>query len=135
MKTFDDLKLIEPIQRALADAKYTEPTTIQFETIPPALVGRDLLGCAQTGTGKTAAFGLPILHKLGSQNLNAVLTNDLWSQSLTFSKTDDNWISNIQKPEIIDTDYTVYLEFCEDSLGILQAKIQSNKSLVSQIAN
>ena len=62
-----------------------------------------------------------------SQYLNAVLTNDLWSQSLTFSKTDDNWISHIQKPEIIDTDYTVYLAFYEDSLGVLQAKIQSNK--------
>ncbi len=61
------------------------------------------------------------------QDLNAVLTNALWSQSLTFSKADDNWISHIQKPEIIDTDYTVYLAFYEDSLGVLQAKIQSNK--------
>lgn len=59
--------------------------------------------------------------------LYGVLTNDLWSQSLTFSKSNNKWISDIQKPEIIDTDYKVYLEFYEDTLGILQAKIQSNK--------
>lgn len=62
-----------------------------------------------------------------SQNLNGVLTHDLWSQSLTFSKRDDSWVAPIQKPEIIDTDYLVYLEFYKDSLGTLQAKIQSNK--------
>ncbi|MEL6976368.1 MAG: serine hydrolase, partial [Bacteroidota bacterium] len=62
-----------------------------------------------------------------SQNLNAVLTHDLWSQGLTFSKRDDSWVARIPKPEIIDTDYTVFLEFYEDTLGTLQAKIQSNK--------
>ena len=62
-----------------------------------------------------------------SPKLYGVITNALWSQSLTFSKTDDKWVAGIQKPEIIDTDYIVYLEFYEDSQGILQAKIQSNK--------
>lgn len=62
-----------------------------------------------------------------SPKLYGVITSDLWSQSLTFSKTNDQWVAIIQKPEIIDTDYIVYLEFYEDSLGILQAKIQSNK--------
>ena len=62
-----------------------------------------------------------------SPNLYGVLTNDLWSQGLGFSKSGNKWISDIQKPEIIDTDYTVYLEFYEDTLGILQARIQSNK--------
>jgi CubicO group peptidase (beta-lactamase class C family) len=62
-----------------------------------------------------------------SPNLYGVITNDLWSQGLSFSKAGNKWVSDIQKPEIIDTDYTVYLEFYEDSLGILQAKIQSNK--------
>lgn len=62
-----------------------------------------------------------------SPTLYGVITNDLWSQSLIFAKTDEKWVSDIQKPEIIDTDYTVFLEFYEDDLGILQAKIQSNK--------
>ena len=62
-----------------------------------------------------------------SKNLFGVITNDLWSQGLTFSKSGEKWISDIPKPEIIDTDYTVYLEFYKDSLGVVQAKIQSNK--------
>ncbi len=61
---FSDLPLIEPIQTAVAEAGYTEPTPIQQAAIPTLLQGRDLLGCAQTGTGKTAAFALPILQRL-----------------------------------------------------------------------
>ncbi|MCL2105363.1 MAG: DEAD/DEAH box helicase, partial [Kiritimatiellaeota bacterium] len=57
--------LVHPlIQHAVADEKYDTPTPIQEQAIPPLLEGRDLLGCAQTGTGKTAAFLLPILHRL-----------------------------------------------------------------------
>src|SRR5690606_30153989 len=59
---FQDLQLIAPIQRALAQAGYTTPTPIQRAAIPPALQGKDVLGCAQTGTGKTAAFALPVLQ-------------------------------------------------------------------------
>ena len=62
-----------------------------------------------------------------SQNLYGVITDDLWSQGLQFSRSGNKWISEIPKPEIIDTDYFVFLEFYEDSLGVLQAKIQSNK--------
>jgi ATP-dependent RNA helicase RhlE len=62
--TFAELRLSEPIVRAVADAGYTAPTPIQSQSIPPVLAGRDLLGCAQTGTGKTGAFALPILHRL-----------------------------------------------------------------------
>jgi ATP-dependent RNA helicase RhlE len=62
--SFSDLALIEPIQRALAAEKYSTPTPIQSQAIPHLLAGRDLLGIAQTGTGKTAAFGLPILQRL-----------------------------------------------------------------------
>lgn len=62
--TFADLPLAAPIQRALADRGYEIPSPIQAQAIPHLLEGRDLLGCAQTGTGKTAAFSLPILHAL-----------------------------------------------------------------------
>ncbi|MGE5086737.1 MAG: DEAD/DEAH box helicase, partial [Bacillota bacterium] len=61
---FSDLPLVEPIQRAVAESGYTNPTPIQAQAIPYLLEGRDLLGCAQTGTGKTAAFALPILNRL-----------------------------------------------------------------------
>lgn len=67
MKTFKELDLIAPVQRAIADQKYTTPTPIQAQTIPSALKGSDILGSAQTGTGKTAAFALPILDRLGRQ--------------------------------------------------------------------
>jgi len=60
---FKDLSLIEPLLRAIEEEGYTTPTPIQEMTIPPLLEGKDLLGCAQTGTGKTAAFALPILQR------------------------------------------------------------------------
>ncbi|MCB0555825.1 MAG: DEAD/DEAH box helicase [Phaeodactylibacter sp.] len=68
--TFQDLNLIEPIQRALKTAGYKNPTPIQAQSIPTALQGRDLLACAQTGTGKTAAFAIPILQLMQSQGRN-----------------------------------------------------------------
>jgi len=71
LKNFEELNLVAPVQRAVADEKYHTPTPIQAQTIHPALQGRDVLGCAQTGTGKTAAFALPILNKLGQQNRKA----------------------------------------------------------------
>lgn len=62
--TFKEMNLIEPIQKALRTEGYDEPTPIQIEAIPALLEGKDLLGCAQTGTGKTAAFAIPILQRL-----------------------------------------------------------------------
>lgn len=62
--TFENLRIIEPILRALRVQGYTEPTPIQEQSIPILLRGKDLLGCAQTGTGKTAAFAIPILQHL-----------------------------------------------------------------------
>lgn len=61
---FTDLGLAKPLLKALADEGYTQPTPIQAQAIPGVMTGRDLLGIAQTGTGKTAAFALPILHRL-----------------------------------------------------------------------
>ena len=66
--TFSELKLLEPIQRSLSAANYSEPTPIQAEAIPHLLEGGDLLGCAQTGTGKTAAFAIPVLQRLELSN-------------------------------------------------------------------
>jgi ATP-dependent RNA helicase RhlE len=65
--TFEQLKLIPPILKALTKENYTQPTPIQEQAIPPVLAGRDLFGCAQTGTGKTAAFLLPIIQLLSAQ--------------------------------------------------------------------
>lgn len=68
--TFEQLELIEPIHKALKKEKYTTPTPIQAEAIPVVLDGSDLLGCAQTGTGKTAAFSIPIIQKIEEQILS-----------------------------------------------------------------
>ncbi|MEA1786135.1 DEAD/DEAH box helicase [Arenibacter sp. GZD96] len=62
--TFKELGIIEPILKALLAEGYTQPTPIQEQAIPILLRGKDLLGCAQTGTGKTAAFAIPILQQL-----------------------------------------------------------------------
>lgn len=67
MTTFKDLNLIQPIQKALDELGYENPTPIQQQAIPPVLMGKDVLGCAQTGTGKTAAFAIPILQHLEKQ--------------------------------------------------------------------
>lgn len=64
LENFQELDLIEPLQRAIAAENYEAPSEIQAQAIPPCLEGRDLLGCAQTGTGKTAAFSLPMLQLL-----------------------------------------------------------------------
>jgi len=71
LNSFSDLPLIAPILKALSAANYTTPTPIQAQAIPPLLEGRDLLGCAQTGTGKTAAFALPILQRLAGETKRA----------------------------------------------------------------
>ncbi|MBN2286897.1 MAG: DEAD/DEAH box helicase [Tissierellales bacterium] len=68
---FRELNIIEPILEALKTEGYTEPTPIQTKAIPPLFEGRDLLGCAQTGTGKTAAFAIPILQGLAQEYRNA----------------------------------------------------------------
>ncbi len=69
MTSFNDFGLVEPIIRALAEEKYLTPTPIQDQTIPLAMQGRDVIGIAQTGTGKTAAFALPIINHLTTKRL------------------------------------------------------------------
>jgi len=71
--TFNDLHLAEPILRAINDAGYTSPTPIQTKAIPFVLAGGDLLAGAQTGTGKTAGFTLPILHLLSQKSLSEIV--------------------------------------------------------------
>ncbi|MEG2849946.1 MAG: DEAD/DEAH box helicase, partial [Bacteroidales bacterium] len=68
--TFKELNISEPILKALIDKNYTDPTPIQQKAIPPALSGRDILGTAQTGTGKTAAFAIPIIQQLNELREN-----------------------------------------------------------------
>lgn len=75
---FKDLDIIEPIQRALEEEGYKSPTPIQEKSIPHLLEGRDLLGCAQTGTGKTASFAIPILQNIynegkSKKNIKAII--------------------------------------------------------------
>ena len=65
--TFKSLNIIDPICKALEQEGYTTPTPIQVQSIPAALEGKDILGSAQTGTGKTAAFAIPVLQKLQSR--------------------------------------------------------------------
>ena len=64
---FENLRIIEPILKALAEEGYKAPTPIQEQAIPHALEGKDILGCAQTGTGKTAAFAIPIIQNIHGQ--------------------------------------------------------------------
>lgn len=66
IQSFQDLPLADPIRLALSELNYSLPSPIQAAAIPPQLAGRDCIGCAQTGTGKTAAFALPLLHELAS---------------------------------------------------------------------
>ncbi|MBN8553881.1 MAG: DEAD/DEAH box helicase [Deltaproteobacteria bacterium] len=74
MKSFNDISLPEPLQRALSELKFTTPTPIQASAIPIALEGKDLIGCAQTGTGKTAAFAIPIVvHLLNGNDSRALI--------------------------------------------------------------
>ena len=66
---FENLSIIEPILKSLKNEGYTSPTPIQEMAIPPLLEGKDLLGCAQTGTGKTAAFAIPIMQTLYNEKM------------------------------------------------------------------
>lgn len=70
--TFQELELIRPLLAAVEAMGYTEPSPIQKKAIPVLLEGRDLIGCAQTGTGKTAAFALPMLQLLSREKKQGI---------------------------------------------------------------
>ena len=74
---FSDLGLSDELLRAVADTGYLEPTPIQADAIPLILMGRDILGCAQTGTGKTASFTLPMIDILSSGRARARMPRTL----------------------------------------------------------
>lgn len=78
--TFEKMGMIDPIKKALTELKYIQPTPIQAQSIPVALEGKDIMGCAQTGTGKTAAFSLPMIQRLIN---NHGLTHDIQALILT----------------------------------------------------
>ena len=80
MKTFDHLGLADSLLRAVRAEGYHTATPIQLQAIPPVLAGRDLMGCAQTGTGKTAAFALPTLQRL-STSVSPAIAQRLARQS------------------------------------------------------
>jgi ATP-dependent RNA helicase RhlE len=81
--TFNDLNIIPTILKALSKENYTAPTPIQEQAIPAVLAGRDLLGCAQTGTGKTAAFAVPIIQLLSEQPRKSSTVRQVRSLILT----------------------------------------------------
>jgi ATP-dependent RNA helicase RhlE len=81
--TFDDLNIIPAILKALSKENYATPTPIQEQAIPAVLAGRDLLGCAQTGTGKTAAFAVPIIQLLSEQQSKPSIQRRIRSLILT----------------------------------------------------
>ncbi|MEJ2902115.1 DEAD/DEAH box helicase [Pedobacter panaciterrae] len=80
---FEELNLIEPILKALQTEGYTQPTPIQEQSIPSILQNRDLLGCAQTGTGKTAAFAIPMLQLLSKPHTNTKIHKAIKALVLT----------------------------------------------------
>src|SRR5687768_13565459 len=72
---FDDLGISEPIRRAIAERGYTHPTPVQAKAFGPVVAGKDLIVRSKTGTGKTAAFGLPLLEKIpaGERHVRALI--------------------------------------------------------------
>lgn len=105
--TFENLGLIEPIQKALKAEGYVTPTPIQAQAIPHLLEGRDLLGCAQTGTGKTAAFAIPIL-----QNIYTAKTNERGIKALILTPTRELAIQ-------IDESFAAYGKFTRISHTVI----------------
>ena len=91
MTSFSDLGLSPEVLKAVTDAGYDTPTPIQAQAIPVALAGRDVLGIAQTGTGKTAGFTLPMIDRLAAGRSKARMPRSKWSTKPTACST---WASS-----------------------------------------
>src|SRR6267143_673371 len=89
--SFAELDLAPEVLQAVRDAGYTHPTPIQQQAIPLALAGRDLIGLAQTGTGKTAGFTLPIVHNLISAPITDAKGEPLTEFVFSFSRPRASW--------------------------------------------
>ncbi len=97
METFDQLGLADSLLRAVRAEGYHTATPIQLQAIPPVLAGCDLMGCAQTGTGKTAAFALPTLHRL-STSVSPALANGSVPKNKTNGKSRDSYPRADRRP-------------------------------------
>jgi hypothetical protein len=99
--TFKELNITEPILKAIDEKGYTLPTPIQVKAIPAALAGKDILGCAQTGTGKTAAFAIPIIQHLQAgkernKNIKALILTPTRELALQISECIDDYAKYTQ---------------------------------------
>jgi ATP-dependent RNA helicase RhlE len=117
--TFQEMNLIAPLLQAVRESGYEKPTPIQQSTIPLALAGDDILGCAQTGTGKTAAFALPILQKM-AQSTRGAHTRPIRALILTPTR------------ELAQQIYDCFLSFGARRLSIRVAVIYGGVSQVPQ---
>jgi ATP-dependent RNA helicase RhlE len=88
--TFEELNVAEPILKAIREKGYAKPTPIQEQGIPVALEGRDIMGIAQTGTGKTAAFSIPILQLLAASAAQQAKANEQNTTEATSSEEAEN---------------------------------------------
>ncbi|HAX73997.1 MAG TPA: DEAD/DEAH box helicase, partial [Firmicutes bacterium] len=108
--TFNELKIHPDILKALEESNYEKPTEIQEKAIPALLAGKDVLGCAKTGTGKTAAFAIPILQKLLENKVDYVGTKPV--RALILAPTRELAIQ-------IGESFETYAQFTELSVGVL----------------
>lgn len=121
MKTFSQLNLIEPLLQAVSAQNYQTTTPIQEATIPPLLAGKDVLGCAQTGTGKTAAFTLPILQKIAQQSS---LTKRANIRALVLAPTRE-------LASQIGTSFEDYGQFLDIRHSVIFGGVNSNRQIQS----
>jgi ATP-dependent RNA helicase RhlE len=121
LKTFSQLNLIEPLLQAVSAQNYQTTTPIQEATIPPLLAGKDVLGCAQTGTGKTAAFTLPILQKIAQQSS---LTKHANIRALVLAPTRE-------LASQIGTSFEDYGQFLDIRHSVIFGGVNSNKQIQS----
>lgn len=126
MTTFDTLQLIDPILKALEACSYSTPTPVQEAAIPAILEGRDVLGCAATGTGKTAAFALPLLQRFDQQKLAGTIlvltpTRELAEQVAESFETYGEYISCTTTLVVGGVPITPQIEILEAGVDIVVA--------------